>query len=293
MLKQRILKATFETPDGVEVVLDQSLDIRFGIRKAALALQNRATITVFGMSQSLREQLLSQFTAWNKRQVENNMREQKWINVTLEAGYVSDDGVEITAVVFKGQVVLVNLISAPPDIGVSIQCYSRQIDKTTFVSSPAPVNTTLLEYVTWAADQMGLGKDFECDTSYNDQAITNPSSGSIVVAALVIDIQNARRPDVAAFIDDNYLYVKDRNKLVNPSEIAPVTEFVGIPMWTEWGVEFECLFDTAIRLGHGVDLTSKLNPSINGQYVLVSLDYDLTSRDVPFYVRAQGAPPSE
>ena len=291
MLKRRVLRATLTMPSG-DVVLDQTLDLRFNIRKAALALQNRAIVTVFGMSQSLREQLLSQFTAWNKRQVESGMADQKWINIKLEAGYVDSEGIEISAVVFKGQVVVVNLVSAPPDIGISIQCYTRQIDKTTFITGPAPTNTTLVEYVTWAADQMGIGSNFICDTSYNDQIITNPSSGALVVSAIIIDIQNTRRPDVAAFIDDDFLYVKDRDKLVNPSEISYITEFVGIPSWTEWGVEFECMFDTTIKLAHGVDINSKLNPSVNGQYVIVSLDYDLTSRDVPFYVRPQGAPPS-
>jgi hypothetical protein len=279
-------------PNG-DVVLDQSLDLRFNIRKAALALQNRASVTVFGMSQPLREQLLSQFTAWNKRQVEVGMLERKWIEVKLEAGYLDADGVEISAVVFKGQVVLVNLVSAPPDIGITIQCYTRQVDKTTFVSDPAPVTTTLAEYVKWAAGQMGLGDHYLCQTSYNDQVIENPSSGALIIAALTVDIQNARRPDVAAFVDDDFLYVKDRDKIINLSEMAFVTEFVGIPSWTEWGIEFEAMFDTSIRLAHGVDVKSQLNPSIDGQYVLVSIEYDLSSRDTPFYVKAQGAPPSQ
>lgn len=291
MLNKRVMRATLEMPGG-SVVLDDQLDLRFRIRKAALALQNRANVIVFGLSQSLREQLLSQFTAWNKRQVESGMQEQKWINATLEAGYVDEDGVETSCVVFKGQVVLVNLVSVPPDIGISIDLYTRQIDRSKFVSSFAPVNTTFAEYVKWAAGEMGLSDRYTCETSFNDQTITNPSSGSLVVSALVVDIQDAKRPDVAAFVDDDYLVVKDRSKLINPSEIAFIKQFVGIPTWTEWGVEFETLFDTTVKLAHGVDLESKMNPSLNGQYVVVSLEYDLTSRDIPFYVKGEAAPPS-
>lgn len=292
MLKIRVLRVTLAMPGG-NVVLNEELDLRVNIRKAALALQNRAQVIVFGMSKTLREQLLSQFTAWNKRQVDSGVKEQKWIDVKIEAGYRDHENKEVSAVVFKGQVVLVNLVGLPPDIGISITCFSRQIDKTSFVSDPAPVKTTLEEYVKWAAGQMGLADNYLCDTSYNKMVLTNPSSGAFTIAAILIDIQNARRPDIAAFIDDDFLVVKDRDRIINPSDIAKVKEFVGIPSWTEWGVEFTQLFDTNTKLAHAADLESILNPSVNGKYVIVSLNYDLTSRDVPFYVMAQGAPPAE
>jgi hypothetical protein len=289
-LTTRILKATLSMPGG-DVVLDQTLEMKIKISKAALAIQNRATIDVIGLTTSLREQLLSQFTAWKKRQVETGQIQQNWINIKIEAG--NDDNTNSEpSVIFKGQVVLCEPSSPPPNIGVRITCYSRQIDRTSFISTPAPAQTTFANYVAYAAAQMGFDKNFICDTSYNDVVIYNPARSIHVAAALLIDIQNMYRPDVAAFIDDDILIVKDRNKIINPSNVAQVTEFIGTPSWTEWGVDFTTLFNPSIRLAQAAALTSLMNPSLNNTYVIMELEYDMTTRGTAFYVKASGSPPA-
>lgn len=288
-LKKRIIRVTLTMPTGVVIITD-SLRMSVRIRKAALALQNRATIDVTGLTTQLRESLLSQFTAWNKRLADTTNNVPSWINVSIEAGY-SSNGTERTSVVFVGQVVQVEPTSAPPNIGVRITCYSRQVDQTSYVSDPAPDQVTLLGYVTWAAGQMGLGTNFICQTSKNDLVITNAARSRMTHASILIDIQSIYRPDIVAFVDDNVLVVKDRDALINLNEVANVTQFIGIPTWTEWGVEFTTLFDPTILLAHGATITSKMNPSLNGQYVIMELEYDLTSRDRAFYVKANGNPP--
>jgi len=279
-------------PEGDKVVLDQSLNMRIKINKAAMMLQNRASIDVSGLTTQLRETLLSQFSIWNKRLIDTGVVDRKvWIDVMIEAGWFVD-GNDQSSVVFIGQVVSTEPTSPPPDIGIRINCYSRQIDKTTFVTSMAPSSITFSDYVAWAAGQMGLGTNFICDTSYNDVILSNPSRSSFVRSALLIDIQNQYRPDVAAFIDDNLLIVKDVNKLINPKAIPKLTELIGIPSWTEWGVEFVVLMNGAVKLANGVDIKSKMNPSMNGQYVVMTLEYDLCSRDKPFYVKGGASPPA-
>jgi hypothetical protein len=261
------------------------------ISKAALAAQNKAVIEVFGMDTKMREGLLSQFTAWNKRKAEQGDITPQWIPVSIEAGYKDSQG-DYSSLVFKGEVALVEPSSPPPNISVRITAYTNQINKTKFVTAPAPAELTLEEYVAWAAGQMGLGTNYICDTSYNKSVITNPSRSTHIAAALVIDIQNAYRQDIAAYVDDGVLIVKDAANLINANLIANVTEFVGTPSWNEWGVEFLTMFDPAIKVGQAVNLTSVMNPSINGNYVTTELDYDLTSRDKAFYVRGSGSPPA-
>jgi len=289
-MKTRVLRVTFEIP-GQLIVLDQSLRLSVRIHKMALAIQNKATIEVTGLDTQARESLLSQFTAWNKRKTDIGQLVANHVPVTIEAGY-SENGIENSAVVYKGEVVLVEPGSAPPDIGVRITAYTNQINQTTFISQPAPVNPTLIEYVQWANRQMGLTTQPVCDTSYNNTTTKNPSASTYVAGALVIDIQNNYRVNIVAYIDDGVLIVKDANKAINTQLTSNITTFIGIPMWNEWGAEFTTMFDPSVKVGQSVFLDSVMNPSLKGNYVLTELEYDLTSRDKPFYVKGTGSPPA-
>jgi hypothetical protein len=111
-----------------------------------------------------------------------------------------------------------------------------------------------------------------------------------LVAELLVNIQDAYKPNVAAFIDNNVLYVKDVNKVISTAQVVTVKEFIGTPLWTEWGVDFMTLFDPNITLAGAATLESKMNPSLNQTFVISSLEYDLTSREIPFYVKASANP---
>ena len=288
-LSKRILRVTIQLPQG-PVVLNDSLNLHVRISKAALAIQNRAYIDVFNLSASLRAQLLSQFTLWHKRKVDNNQEKQDWVSVKVEAGYFID-GQEQSSVVFTGEVAFCEPISPPPNISVRLTCFTRQIDKTSFITSQSPTRTTFYEFVKWAADEMGFGNNFECQTSFNDKVVENPAQGIYTRSALLIRIQDMYMPAVAAFVDDQKLIVKDINKVINPSEVVTVKNFVGIPQWTEWGASFITLFDQSLKLAGGVRMESLMNPSLNDStYVTTDMDYDLSSRDQPFYVAVRCSP---
>lgn len=296
-LTNRVLRVTISLPGG-DVVLNESLDLRITIQKAALAIQNRASVEVYGMTTSLRLKMLSQFTAWHKRQVATGQAQQDWIPIKIEAGY-SDPQSDATtasskrsATVFVGHIVNVDQCAAPPNIGVRIVCFTRQVDKTAYLTEAAPTNGTFLNLVTFAAKQMGFGNNFVCQTSYNDRITPNAFRTIYTQGGLLIGIQDLYRPDVAAFIDDEQLIVKDRNKVIDPSRVTQVTEFIGTPMWTEWGVEWTSLMDPNLKLAGAANLTSLMNPGVNGPYVIVQLAYQLSSREGPFYVRSTGAPPA-
>jgi hypothetical protein len=290
-LKKRIIKLTFDTPSG-QVVITQGLKMFVRVHKAALVIQNRATMEIFGLDTQLRQRLTSQLTAWRKRLAEQGDIVPVWIPVSIVAGYEDDEG-DHSTLIFKGECVLCEPSSPPPNISIKITAYTNQINKATFVTDPAPAELTFKEYVIWASIQMNLGDNPVCDTSYNDTIITNPSRSTHVASSLLIDIQNAYRMDVAAYVDDGRLIVKDIAKLINPADIAFLDTFVGAPpSWNEWGIQFQTMFNPEVRVGQAVEILSITNPSTNGQYVVTELDYDLSSRDKPFYVRGSGAPPS-
>jgi hypothetical protein len=289
-LGQRILQVTIDVPNGQSVTLDQELDLHVSISKNALAIQNKCDITVFNLTQSLRTGLFSQFTAWNKRQVETGGLQPSYSNVTVLAGY-KNGGNSNTSVVFKGQVVQVDPVGAPPDLGAQITCYEHQVSKAAWTTGFAPTNGTFKEYVLWAGKQMGVSR-VVCETSYDNTPSGNFFAATHQVSELLIDIQSAYRPNVAAFIDNDVLIVMDVNKVVSERGSVTIDEFVGAPMWTEYGVQFKTLFDPNIVLACAANLNSKINPALNNSYIISTLSYALSSRDTEFYVTASGSPPA-
>lgn len=288
-LRKQLLRIEMEMPGGL-VVLNESLMITVRIKKAALAIQNRAYIDVGGLTQKMREQLLSNFTAFNKRLRETGRLEEKYINLTIKAGFLID-GQEILSVIFKGQVVSTEPVSGPPNMITRITAYTRQIDRTKFLTTQAPHETTFKNYVLWAADQMGFGNNVICETSIDNRIIYNPGRTAFVAAALLLDIQNLYRDEVAAYVDDDVLIVRDKDKILNPDNIANINEFITPPVWTEWGATVQMLFNPNVRLAQGLRVNSIINPSLNGTtFVIMELNYELASRGDQFYVTAEVSP---
>ncbi|QOV06247.1 baseplate hub protein [Burkholderia phage Maja] len=308
-MRTRVLEVTF-TIDGEKVVLDQSLNLKVNIKKNCFVMQSRATIDVMNLSKTVRERLLSRFTAWKKRVLASSPEGtvENPIDVEIRAGYKSppnassvitvDRGFDEISTVFNGQISLVDPISGPPDIATRITCQTRQMDRSTFKSRQSPTKVTLREYVQWVNKELRLGQEPEIDTTHADDVLTNPATSMVTLSSLVTVIQTAfgmvggNAQGVYAFIDDGRLIVKDANKIFNRDNIPKLTEFVSTPLWNEYGVSFTTLFDSKIKLAQGVNLTSVMNDAVNGDYVVYLLEYQLTSRDAQFYVTGFGSPPA-
>jgi len=101
---------------------------------------------------------------------------------------------------------------------------------------------------------------------------------------------------VNAYVDDKELVVKEFNApLEKRTRIVNIdTGMVGIPEFTEQGIKVKMLFDNQTVLGGALEVTSRLNPAVNGTYTVFKLGFELASRDTPFYyiaeaTRASGA----
>lgn len=288
-MRKRLLRVKFELPNGGTYTADEFLMLRVRAKKVALSIQNKATIEIGGLTDSIREFLLSNFTAFNKRLREQGQIDAYYVNVIIEAGY-DDDGQQSLNLVYKGQVVLAELASPPPNIVVRLTCYTQQIDRTKFITERAPSPITFENFCKYAAQQMGLAS-VVVDTSINQQVLINPGRTAYVAAALLPEIQNYSRNTIAAFIDDDRLIVKDKDKILNPDAIKFISEFIGSPTWNEWGVNFTVMYDPDLRLAQGVMLNSILNPSLNDTtFVILSLEFDLASRDDNFVINVDVAP---
>ncbi len=292
-LGQRVLRVVLDMPQG-PVTLDETLDLKVRIQKAALAQQQTCEIVVTNLSQTLRASLITQFTAWNKRNIENgqtNTTQQSYVGVTVQAGYQNPGQPLNVITVFFGQVALAGPVGELPNMAVKITCYSQQINKVQYITQVPPGQMTFKAYAAWVAAQMGV--NLVCQTSYDSVVVTNPGASVHTVGDLIIDLQSYYRPNVAAFVDNNTLYVKDVNAVISTASKVTIDEFINMPLWEEWGAEFECLFNPQLLLSCAATLVSLMNPSLNKVgYVIYALEYNLTSRDTPFNIKANGAPPA-
>lgn len=182
-----------------------------------------------------------------------------------------------TSLVYYGQVTR-SSITQPPDIGVILNCLTCFDQTTNIVSYASGPKISLKSLSQVAASTLGLTLNFQA----TDKQITNFTlSGSAL--NYVSQISDAGNVDVS--IDNKSLIVKDQGvPITSPiKKISQETGMIGIPEITESGLVVKYLFDNNTVLYQTVNITSLLNPSVNGNYQLYKLGFDISSREVPFY----------
>jgi hypothetical protein len=314
-IRNRQLQIFLNMPND-NVTLKEDLAISVRVSKDSLSVQSHALIDITNLTNSMRHYLMSNFSAYDRRVREKGLKPEYFINVEVSAGYIAPGAswnpnrvfteadlnhpVEIPnysdistmAPIYHGQIVMCSLLAAPPDITIRMECFTNQLNKATDVVNNSPDGMTFKQYVYWAGKAMGFDEGhIYCKTDIDAQKIKNFGRRNNVAEQLVYYIEHIDWPNIAAFIDDNLFIVKNRRDVMNPGDMLKINEFVGIPTWDEWGVQFTTLFTPLIKLGGGVTLESKINPGINGDYVIGRLEYELHSRDTPFYVHALALPP--
>jgi hypothetical protein len=166
---------------------------------------------------------------------------------------------------------------------LTFTCKSNQWDKGTIVSKSHASQSPLSRIAKQVADTMGLTLIFEAKEK-------NIGNYSFTGAALRQVDKLGQVGNVNAYVDDGNLVVKDFNTPIkNVSHVLSAESgMVGIPQITEQGVQATMFLNSAIRLGGELEIKSVLNPTANGKYCIFKLTYELSNRDDPFYVIAEG-----
>jgi hypothetical protein len=227
--------------------------------------QNTCDIEILNLSKDVRNYILTETSPFNANKTPKR--------VIVEAGRVSTG----TARLFVGEIIS-SSPTQPPDIGLSIRAQTGAFKKGELVARSMPAKEKLSSIAQKVADDIGATLEFEAA----DKFISNYSfSGAALrqVGAL------ASAGNVDAFQDDEVLVVKDagkprknRVKVVNAS-----TGMIGVPEATERGVKVTVLYDLETDLGGRLDLTSELNPALDGSYTIYKVGFDLASRAEPWY----------
>ncbi|CDL81109.1 conserved hypothetical protein [Xenorhabdus szentirmaii DSM 16338] len=182
--------------------------------------------------------------------------------------------------VFVGDIVSAE-IAAPPDVTLTLKAKTGNSRAGTIVSTSGGAMKKLSEIAQGIADDCKVKLDFQA----TDKNIAN---WYYCGAALSQVARLQESGGVKAFIDDEVLYIKDsHNALKNRLRILTMkTGMVGIPKATEKGLDVSFLIDGESMLGGMLRLDSKLNKSLNGDYIIEQLKFDIASHDDAFFYTA-------
>lgn len=246
----------------------EGLRVRAGGTKFANAQQNECTLTVSGLSMSTRDHLLTETSPFNSNRTPKRL--------IIEAGRVS------TALfrIFIGDIVSAEP-SAPPDVDVIIKAKTQSAQSSNVVAIASGPISKLSAISQRVADEIGLGLDFQA----LDKNISNFSytGAALKMVNLLQDSGGVR-----AFIDDETLIVKNYGSALSGRIriLGADTGMVGIPKATEKGLDVTFLIDSESLLGGMIRLDSKMNKSLNGDYVIDQLKFDVASHEDPFFYTA-------
>lgn len=262
-IDQRILRVGIEVSGGLKWF--EGLQITAKGSKVVSDTQNSADVTVVNLSAEDRNFILTETSPFNANRTPKLL--------IIEAGRVSTG----TARLFVG-----NIISSsptqPPDIGLNMNAQTGAFKKGDLVARSGMAKEKLSSLAGKAAKDLEAKLTFEAQDKY----ISNYSfSGANLRQVNAL----ADAGGVDAYLDNETLVVKDRGKpLKNRVKIIDnTTGMIGIPETTERGVKVKILYDLETDLGGQIDLTSELNPALDGSYTIYKIDFDLASRDTPWY----------
>lgn len=263
---------------------DERFNIKVRVQKNVLSIQNQCTIEITNINPDERAYLLGQMTSRSLRK-----NATPFVPVTIEIGRASDGETgNQPRTVFVGAVVQA-ATTMPPDIGITLSCATSQNDKTKLVAVNHPKGGSFKSLCAWAATQLGVELQYEAD-----DVSASAINLNYTVEGLIGLLAQQYSDRIVAYLDDKTLFVRNINKALNGAvvDVNESTGLIGIPAFNEWGVEFTTLADTQIRLGGGVNLASKRNPNVSGEYVVTAVDYELESRGNSWYANWRASPPA-
>lgn len=268
-LDPRIIKVTFEV-NGKIKTYSSPFFITVNGTKYANALQNQATIIIANLDNETQDFLLTETTPYNL----NNTQK----SIIIEAGRQSYG----TSIVYIGNIVVSN-VTQPPDVGVTLTCLTGNFLKTNVLGTNQSGMASLFQIGNVLSQELNAIYNFQATNKY----IANYSFGGSALKQL--QLLNSLG-GINVFLDDNTLVIKDSNRpLGNNIKIVNSSNgMIGIPQFTEQGLQVKFLYDNKVVLGSLMRVQSKEYKAVNGDYIIYKLGFQLSTRETPFYYIAEG-----
>lgn len=252
------------TLDGETITYDQSYTIEAFGTKFANAVLSQCQMRIYNISKTVRDRLITKTSPF--------ILQRDQIIASLDVGRKSYG----TFRLFQGNIIA-SSPSQPPDIGVTFTSQTLSFMLGNPISVMMPENATLKSIAQQVAKNLGVALDFKA----TDKNVNNYS----FMGAAIKQVQClAEAGNVNAFIDNNTLHVRDVYKPSDsPIEINKHTGMVGVPEITETGIRVKCLILNEIKTTDTIRITSDVNPAANGDFVIFKLNFELATRETPFY----------
>lgn len=252
--------------DGQKHVYDQSYYIIAEGTRFTNGNFGTCNLRIDNISKKFRDYLIGRTSQWVKNKTVANVR----LNVGRESYG--------TFMMFAGQA-MAGSPTQPPNIGLILNSLTglSQLGFDTSIASPE--NSTVEDICKQVAKNAGVNLSFK--------AQNNPVIGNYQFAGVIgKQIKGLSDLGVYAYQDtDGTLVVTDVQvaRDLPVIDVSQETGMVGVPQITQNGVRVNMLIKNEIKIGAPVQLTSKVNPTVNGKYMIYKLGFQLGSRENPFY----------
>lgn len=265
----RIVRLSVEIDGKFEVF--EGFDIFARGRKTANAQENTCEVRISNLTKHVRDYILTTTSPFI-----GNRRAPK--RMIVEAGRQTTGLTRL----FYGDITS-SQISQPPDIGLTLRFQTGAHKKGQIVARSGLPSQNLSDISRAVAADLGTSLTFEAD----DRAIANYAYSGAVTGQ-VGAIGDAGGVD--AFIDDTVLVVKNKGSaLKNRVRVLNKhTGMIGVPEFTERGLKVKMLIDAGVVIGGAMSVESELNPATDGTYSIYALDFEVATREEPFYFIAEG-----
>ena len=266
-MDDRIVSISIQVGDELRTYT--GLQIHTTGTKTANPTQDEAEVDIFNLARNIRDSLLTETSPFN------NSKTRK--QLIIEAGRESYG----KSVIYKGDIVSA-VPTQPPDIGIKIKAQTGNFHKGTIVSRTGGKSQSLKTLAAQVAKTQGLNLNFQA----TDKSISNYSHSG--AATKEID-QLGFAGGVNAYQDGDTLTIANINQPLTGKvrDLSKDTGMIGIPEITEYGIKVRMLYDNQTTLGTKLNVTSEIYPTCNGSYVVYKLEWDLATRDTPFYLIAE------
>ena len=266
---ERIVKITIDVNGKLNTY--ENLSITASGTKYANSLQNDCVVTIANLKKQTQDYILTETSPFNLNP------EPK--SIIVEAGRKSYG----SRVLFKGNIISSGL-SQMPDVAIKLRCLTGNFLKGNILAKGQPSNVQLSVVARQIAQDLNTVLDFQAsDRNLSNFSYSGSSAKQVNNLAFV--------GGVNVFIDDDVMVVKDQGVPLNNIEtiVNANTGMIGIPEINEQGVRVKFLIDNTTRVGSAIKLTSVQNPSVNGEYIIYKLSFDVANRQTPFYFIADAA----
>ena len=237
--------------------------------KYANPLQNDCTVTISGLSMSVRDRILTDTSPYNPSPTPRRL--------IIDAGRESYG----TFRLFIGDITSAEP-GPPPDVDLVIKAKTENAQAMNVAAVSFGETSRLSSIAQQAAKEIGVGLLFEAaDKSIANWSFTGP--------ALKLVRRLEEMGSVRAFIDDDLLIVKDMGSVIRGAVrvLNLDSGLVGIPKATEKGLDVTFLIDRETKLGGMLRLDSRMNKALNGDYSIDQLKFDVATHEDPFFYQTQ------